>query len=156
MMYHEEYQPEAFFNIFSESHAGMSSITARSGNTGLPGLAPFVGFPSYPERCKACYRLRLEKTAEQASQHGFDAFTTSLLISPYQNREDLISIGNEYARRHNVMFFLKDFRPHFRQSMAGARALGLYRQKYCGCVFSREERKRKKRGKHKIKSLHGK
>lgn len=93
-----------------------------------------------PERCKSCYRLRLGKTAEEAQRQGFDAFSTTLLISPYQDFEQIVSIGSEFAGRYNVLFYLSDFRQYFREAMALARGLGLYRQKYCGCIYSRKER----------------
>jgi predicted adenine nucleotide alpha hydrolase (AANH) superfamily ATPase len=87
-----------------------------------------------------CYKLRLEKTAEEAKRQGFNAFSTTLLISPYQNFGQIVTIAKELEDKHNVSFYLRDFRPHFRASKAFARELGLYRQKYCGCIYSREER----------------
>ncbi len=96
--------------------------------------------PRRPERCKSCYRLRLGKTAEEAQKKGFDAFSTTLLISPYQDFEQIVSIGSELAEKYNVLFYLRDFRQYFREAMTLARDLGLYRQKYCGCIYSREER----------------
>ncbi|MEE8328552.1 MAG: epoxyqueuosine reductase QueH [Thermodesulfovibrionia bacterium] len=106
-----------------------------------------------PERCKACYRLRLKKTAEEASKQGFDAFTTTLLISPYQDFDQITAIGNEIADKYNVLFYLRDFRPDFRKSMAIAKELGLYRQRYCGCIFSKEERERAKGKRDRLKHL---
>jgi tRNA threonylcarbamoyladenosine dehydratase len=93
-----------------------------------------------PGRCKICYRLRLERTAAFASEHGFDAFSTSLLISPYQQHETIQRIGGELAARYGVEFLYRDFRPLFRKGQAAARARGLYMQKYCGCIFSEKER----------------
>lgn len=71
---------------------------------------------------------------------GFDAFSTTLLISPYQNHEKLKEIGEELAKKYSIKFLYKDFRIGFRQGQAKARELGLYMQKYCGCVFSEEDR----------------
>jgi tRNA A37 threonylcarbamoyladenosine dehydratase/predicted adenine nucleotide alpha hydrolase (AANH) superfamily ATPase len=93
-----------------------------------------------PGRCEICYRLRLEKTAAYAAEHGFDAFSTSLLISPYQQHEIIHSLGEELAKRYGVTFLYRDFRPLFRKGQTAARALGLYMQKYCGCIFSEKER----------------
>jgi tRNA A37 threonylcarbamoyladenosine dehydratase len=93
-----------------------------------------------PARCGICYRLRLEKTAAYAAEHGFDAFSTSLLISPYQQHETIHSLGEELATRYGVTFLYRDFRPLFRKGQASARAQGLYMQKYCGCIFSEKER----------------
>ncbi|MDR1858253.1 MAG: epoxyqueuosine reductase QueH [Treponema sp.] len=93
-----------------------------------------------PARCEKCYRMRLEKTAAHAAENGFDAFCTSLLISPYQRHEAIRSIGEEMAARYGVGFLYRDFRPLFRQGQGKARNLGLYMQKYCGCIFSSDER----------------
>jgi predicted adenine nucleotide alpha hydrolase (AANH) superfamily ATPase len=93
-----------------------------------------------PARCLFCYRLRLERAAAFAREQGFDAFSSSLLASPYQNHEAIRRIGGELAGRYGVDFLYRDFRPRFRQGQARARDLGLYMQKYCGCIFSEEER----------------
>ena len=71
---------------------------------------------------------------------GYDAFTTTLLISPYQNHEVLKEVGQEMAEKYGLTFLYRDFRPGFREGQTTARELGLYMQKYCGCVFSEEER----------------
>jgi epoxyqueuosine reductase len=95
---------------------------------------------SHPQRCKKCYRMRLEKTASFAAQEGFSAFGTTLLISPYQDHEEIRRLGEETAEKYGVEFLYRDFRPLFREGQAGARAANMYMQKYCGCVFSEEER----------------
>jgi len=92
------------------------------------------------QRCGICYRLRLERTAAHASRQGFDAFSSSLLASPWQRHDVIRNIGEELARRYNVEFMYRDFRPHFREGQGRARGMGLYMQKYCGCIFSEEER----------------
>jgi len=71
---------------------------------------------------------------------GYEAFTTTLLVSPYQNHELLKQVGEEMAEKYGVEFLYRDFRPGFREGQNEARQLGLYMQKYCGCVFSEEER----------------
>ena len=92
-------------------------------------------------RCvKYCYRVRLEQTAKYAKENGYDTFSTTLLISPYQNHEALKKIGEEMAEKYGLIFLYRDFRPGFRQGQAEARELGLYMQKYCGCIFSEESR----------------
>jgi hypothetical protein len=92
------------------------------------------------ERCGDCFRLRLSKTAEVACEKGFSAFTTTLLISPYQKHELLRQIGEEVGREQGVEFYYEDFRPGFRESHRLSRELNLYHQKYCGCVYSEWER----------------
>ena len=93
-----------------------------------------------PGRCRICYRIRLEKTAAFAVEHGYDAFSTSLLVSPYQQHEIIKMLGKELAGQYGIEFLYRDFRPLFREGQAEARALGLYMQKYCGCIYSDEER----------------
>ena len=94
-------------------------------------------------RCEICYRLRFEKTAAFAAENGAGAFTTSLLISPYQDHDLIRRTGEEAAAKYGVDFLYRDFRPYFRESQNKARSLGLYTQKYCGCIFSEEERYQK-------------
>ena len=86
-----------------------------------------------------------KKLLEQyAKEHGYTHFSTTLLVSPYQNHEALIKVANEMAEKYNVEFLQRDFRVGFREGQAKARELGLYMQKYCGCVFSEEDRYSKK------------
>jgi predicted adenine nucleotide alpha hydrolase (AANH) superfamily ATPase len=91
-------------------------------------------------RCGYCYRIRLARTAALARERGFDAFSTTLLISPYQNHELLAQAARDAAKEYDIEFLYRDFRPRFREGQAEARRLGLYMQKYCGCIFSEEER----------------
>lgn len=87
-------------------------------------------------RCRMCYAVRLEKAAEHAKSRGFDAFTTTLLVSPYQNHELIKEMGNNFAQKHGIAFYYRDFREGFRKGQQEAREIGLYRQKYCGCIVS--------------------
>ena len=87
-----------------------------------------------------CYRVRLEQTVKYAKENGFDSFTTTLFVSPYQQHEKIKEICEELARKYDINFVYRDFRPGFREGQAKARELGLYMQKYCGCVFSEEDR----------------
>ncbi len=91
-------------------------------------------------RCEACYRMRLDETARIAAEDGFEAFTTSLLVSPYQKHELIVTAGREAAKTHGVEFYYKDWRPMYRAGVALSRELGLYRQRHCGCILSYEER----------------
>ncbi len=93
-----------------------------------------------PARCSLCWRLRLEKTAATAGEKGFDYFSTTLLVSPYQDQELLRKIGEDISRRQGVNFYYEDFRPGFRKAHDEARARGMYCQKYCGCIYSEIER----------------
>ncbi len=91
-------------------------------------------------RCSYCYRVRMEETAKYAAEHGYDAFTTSLLISPYQNHEAIRAVAENMAQQYGVQFYYQDFRPMFKDGQDFAREHGFYMQKYCGCVFSEEDR----------------
>jgi predicted adenine nucleotide alpha hydrolase (AANH) superfamily ATPase len=109
------------------------------------GLRPFIrglggDFEDRERRCSYCYRLRLEKTAERAREGGFDRFGSTLLISPYQRHEAVREVGGNLAAQYGVEFFYRDFRPFFREGQRYAREGGFYMQKYCGCIFSEEER----------------
>ena len=87
-----------------------------------------------------CYRVRMEQTAKYAKENGYDAFTTTLFVSPYQQHEVLKQICEEIAEKYEIQFLYRDFRSGFRIGQNKARELGLYMQKYCGCVFSEEDR----------------
>ena len=90
-------------------------------------------------RCKNyCYPVRLEQTAKYAKENGYTHFSTTLLVSPYQNHEALIEVAEQMAKKYGVEFLYRDFRVGFREGQAKARELGLYMQKYCGCIFSEE------------------
>ncbi len=101
-------------------------------------------------RCAYCYRVRMEETARYAAEHGYDSFTTSLLISPYQNHEAICAVARAMGGKYGVEFLYRDFRPLFREGQQFARDHGFYMQKYCGCMFSEEDRisgqEAKKRG----------
>ncbi len=88
------------------------------------------------ERCHRCYSLRLKKVAEYATQNGYDAFTTTLLVSPYQKHALIKELGELYAKKYGIQFAYRDFRPGFRQGQQAAKEMELYRQKYCGCILS--------------------
>ena len=97
------------------------------------------------DRCRHCFRLRLSATASAARERGFEAFTTTLLISPYQDQELLKEVGDEIARRQGLRFVSEDMRPCYGDSRRISQDLDLYRQKYCGCIYSEWERFRKKK-----------
>lgn len=110
------------------------------------GLRDFVAavIDDLQHRCAYCYQVRLEQTARYAAEHNFDSFTTTLLVSPYQKHEAIVAAGERAAQTYGVPFLYRDFRPGFRQGQEQARQRNLYMQKYCGCIFSEEERYRHK------------
>ncbi len=113
------------------------------------GLRPFVQAVSadIEHRCAFCYRCRLEQTAAYAAANGFDAFATTLTVSPYQNHPLIFETGRQMGEKYGVSFVPYDFSPRFREGQREARELGLYMQKYCGCIFSEEDRYCKKKAK---------
>ncbi len=94
--------------------------------------------PERGERCQICYRNRLVKTAQLAKEKGFDFFGTTLLVSPYKDTEAIKKIGQEMAGEYGVEFLGEDFQADdgYRRSQNLAKELGLYRQKFCGCEYS--------------------
>ena len=98
--------------------------------------------PEGGERCFACYRLRLERTARLAEERGFEYFTTTLSISPYKNAPKLNEIASELAGIYRVKALPSDFkkREGYKRSVELSKQYGLYRQDYCGCIFSQRER----------------
>lgn len=92
------------------------------------------------ERCEICYRIRLEKTAKKAKELGIDNFTTTLLVSPYQKFDKIIEIGKEIGTHYGLNFISEDFREGFKNAMNTVKELELYKQKYCGCIYSEAER----------------
>lgn len=94
------------------------------------------------ERCFVCYELRLREAATIAKQGGFDYFTTTLSISPLKNSEKLNSIGAELEKEYGVSYLYSDFKKKegYKKSIELSKKYDLYRQDYCGCVFSKRER----------------
>jgi len=92
------------------------------------------------ERCRHCFKLRLSKTAETAKEMGFDAFTTTLLISPQQKHELIKEAGEELSKETGVDFLYADLRKRYSDSRHMTKPMDLYRQQYCGCVYSEWER----------------
>lgn len=111
------------------------------------GLSRVKGYPEKDKRCLYCYASRLEETAKTAARLGFDAFSSSLLYSRYQRHDVIKAIGTALADKYGVSFFYMDFRTGWQEGINESRAMGLYRQKYCGCIYSKLEREREKKNK---------
>lgn len=120
----EEYHPEEFY-------------------TAVKGLEHI---PEGGERCFACYRLRLERAARYAAEHGFDHFCSTLSISPLKNCEKLNEIGETLSGIYSVKHLPSDFKKRngYKRSIELSREYGLYRQDYCGCAFSKAESERRR------------
>jgi epoxyqueuosine reductase len=89
-----------------------------------------------PQRCIACWSLRLRKTAQAARANGLVMFSTTLLVSPHQDHDLLRELGHKIGREEGIDFYYEDFRPGFKQAQIQAKQKGIYRQKYCGCKYS--------------------
>jgi epoxyqueuosine reductase len=119
----EEYRPMEFIREMRES---------------LPEMAP--KHPPKGQRCSFCYSTRLEETAKAAAMNGFDAFSSSLLYSKYQDHDEIKKLGAKLAEKYSVRFYYEDFRVGWQEGFDRSREIGLYMQKYCGCVYSKIER----------------
>ena len=87
-----------------------------------------------------CYPIRLNQTVKFAKENGYDSFTSTLFVSPYQKHDELKKLCEKLSEKYEIEFLYRDFRVGFREGQAKARELGLYMQKYCGCIFSEEDR----------------
>jgi predicted adenine nucleotide alpha hydrolase (AANH) superfamily ATPase len=92
------------------------------------------------QRCQICFDLRLAMTAEIAQENGFDSFTTTLFISPHQQHETLLETGNQIAEDKKIEFLYADLRKRYSDSRHITKSMDLYRQQYCGCIYSEWER----------------
>jgi predicted adenine nucleotide alpha hydrolase (AANH) superfamily ATPase len=99
------------------------------------------------ERCRFCYQLRLVRAAQAARDRGFEAFTPTLLSSRYQQHDLICDVARQAAAEAGVDFYYEDFRRGWAEGIAKSKAMGLYRQPYCGCLFSERERYSKPRKK---------
>lgn len=108
-------------------------------------------------RCRMCYAWRLHEAALYAKEHHFDAFTSTLFVSPYQNHAMMKDVAEKIAKATDIPFYYEDFRPGYERGVDISLELELYRQPYCGCIFSEEERYSnsfKKKRRKKLKALH--
>lgn len=96
------------------------------------------------KRCKACYTLRLKKTVLKAKKEGINNFSTSLLVSPYQDIYAIKEIGEKIAKKEGMHFYFEDLRKGFMEGRKKAKEMNLYLQNYCGCEFSLKEKRKKK------------
>ncbi len=114
-------------NIYDEAVKGMEDI------------------PEGGKRCFVCYELRLERAASYAAEGGFDYFTTTLSISPYKNAEKINEIGERLAKKYGVAHLPSDFKKKngYKRSIELSKEYDLYRQDYCGCVYSKREKERR-------------
>jgi predicted adenine nucleotide alpha hydrolase (AANH) superfamily ATPase len=104
-----------------------------------------------PQRCEFCYRMRLSAAAAAAREKGFTLYTTTLLYSKYQKHDMIIGIAREAAEENSIEFYYEDFRQGWREGIMESKAMGLYRQQYCGCIYSERDRYYTKQGRIQVK-----
>ncbi len=136
---------------FTEHNSRLSGVKALAEKLDFPLIIdPAYDMPEYfrrvagheAERCRHCFDLRLLKTARAARANGYDAFTTTLLISPHQQHENIKEIGSKIAAETGVAFLYADLRKRYSESRHITKPMDLYRQQYCGCIYSEWERYR--------------
>ncbi len=113
MVYHDRYQLEEF----------LTAVAAQPAS-----------------RCGHCYASRLESAAQTAAEQGFTAYTSSLLYSRYQQHDVIRRLGEEFGARYNITFLYDDFRRGWQEGIRLSKETGLYRQQYCGCIYSEKDR----------------
>jgi len=158
---YEEYEKrkEELYKFISDTK---SSVTIIEGNYNTLNFYSAVkGFENVKEggeRCFKCYKLRLEETAKTAKLLNFDYFTTSLSISPYKNSQKINELGEQLAKEYKVNYLYADFKKNngYKRSIELSRLYGLYRQDYCGCEFSKNEREQAINEKKKSAAITGK
>ncbi len=144
--------PQAEFDKrFSEQNRLIENLPAKHKITLIRGDYDYNDFldiakgyedvPEGGERCFRCYRMRLEKTAQLAKENGFDYFCTTLSISPLKNSQKINEIGMEVAEEFGIAWLPSDFKKKegYKRSIELSRKYNLYRQNFCGCVFSKEK-----------------
>ncbi len=97
--------------------------------------------PERGNRCRVCYRMRIEKTAEKAKELGYDYFCSTLSVSPYKNAEWINEFGKEMEEKYNIKWLYSDFKKKngYKESIQLSTKYNLYRQNYCGCIYSKPQ-----------------
>ena len=148
--YNPNISPESEFNyrleelkrlIVEMNYNDIEIVVPDYDNNEFEALAKGLeNLPEGDKRCKKCYRLRLAKTAEYAKENGFDYFTTTLSVSPYKNAQFLNEIGSELEKEYGTPYLYSDFKKKegYKRSCELSREYNLYRQNYCGCIYSKQ------------------
>lgn len=148
------YPDEEYYKRVAEQKAFISKFPAKNKIDFIEGdfdkerfydtTKDMENMPEGSERCFKCYELRLSQTAVKAKELGFDYFTTTLSISPLKNAEKLNEIGVKVAKEYNIKYLVSDFKKKngYKRSTELSREYNMYRQDYCGCVFSKIEREK--------------
>ena len=133
---------------FAEFRQRLEAVHRLEGDLGVSiryeesyGLEEFLreALPNDADRCLRCYRMRMRRAARMAKETGCEAFSTTLLVSRHQSHEQIRKAGEEAGEELGVGFFYQDWRPLNYRSFEVAKKSGIYRQRYCGCIFSEYE-----------------
>ena len=159
------YQPVTFFynpNIHPDGEyrarfSDMERLAKEAGCENIQDVAydadewhslcdPHKDEPERGKRCEVCFQMRLEKTAQKAKELGLEIFATTLTISPHKDAKLINRLGNGAAAKYRVKYYESDFKKKdgFKKSIELSKKHGLYRQDYCGCVYSMRDRKKQK------------
>ena len=125
--------------IFCDNHYGLRDFLSRVEKL-IDMEDSIANRDGFHKRCAICYAWRLESTARFAAENGFEQFTSTLFYSKYQNHELMKKIAEHFANVFGVKFYYEDFRAGWQEGIDLSLELELYRQNYCGCIFSEEER----------------
>ena len=157
LYYNPNIQPRAEYDLRLENQrkvlAAMPEVhileCAYDGEAYNAAVRGLEGEPEGGARCTVCFRLRLEETARLAAEGKFDYFCTTLTVSPHKDAARINTIGRALGEQYGVAWLPSDFkkREGYKQSITLSRELDLYRQDYCGCIYSRLEREEQKKNK---------
>ena len=137
-----EFAEKVGMKFFHDSHYGLRDFLEKTSRTvgKIFDEDTFKNADGFHERCQICYAWRLFETAKFAAENHFEIFTSTLFYSMHQNHDLMIKIAENVAKSFGVKFYYEDFRSGWQEGIDISLELGLYRQNYCGCIFSEEER----------------
>ena len=137
-----EFAEKVNIKFFAENHYGLRDFLSKVSNVveGIDSEETFKNSDGWHNRCKICYSWRLSETAKFAAENNFEIFTSTLFYSIHQNHELMKKLAEHFAKIYGVQFYYEDFRAGWQRGIDLSLELELYRQNYCGCIFSEEER----------------
>ena len=134
-----EFAEKVGIDFFAHNHYGLREYLEKVSGV-VDWQDTIENADGFHKRCGVCYSWRLSEAARFAAENNFETFTSTLFYSRYQNHELMKKIAEHFAKKFGVNFFYEDFRAGWQEGIDISLDLGLYRQNYCGCIFSEEER----------------
>lgn len=154
---YDEYQKRLHEFMYFCKHDGFRCLELDYDERQYEQAASAYSLNQRAYRCKACYSMRLDAIAHYACEQGYDAISTTLSVSPYQNGPSIKAALEHAAQRYGVLAMYRDFTSEYEASVIDSRELGMYRQNYCGCRFSafeaEKDRVQAKKDRHFNKAL---